>query len=55
MERGQVVFAVLFLVLPLAIVAGIVTVPGAAFGLTLALIALVALGFGLALAFVDVD
>ena len=55
MERGLVVFGVLFLLLPLALVAGIVLVPGAAYALTLTLIAFVALGFGLALAFVDVE
>lgn len=55
MERGLLVFGVLFLVLPVAMLVGVVAVPGAAYALTLSLIALLALGFGLALAFVDID
>lgn len=56
MERGPVTFAVLFVVLPLLLVLGILFVPGAAaYGLTIALIALLALGFALGIAFVDVD
>lgn len=53
MERGQIVFGVLFLVLPLLLAAGVLFVPGAAFGLTLALVALLALGFAMGIAFVD--
>ena len=54
METGRVVFGVLFLVLPLLLVAGIVLLPGAAaFGLALALIALLALGFAWGIAFLD--
>lgn len=54
MERGRIVFGVLFLVLPLLLVAGIFLLPGtAAFGLALALIALLALGFTWGITFVD--
>lgn len=54
MERGRIVFGVLFLVLPLLLLLGILFVPGAAsFGLALALIALLTLGFALGIAFVD--
>lgn len=54
MERGLVVFGVLFLVLPLLMLAGVMFVPGAAFGFTLGLVALLGLGFMLGIAFVDV-
>lgn len=54
MERGRIVFGVLFLVLPLLLLVGILFLPGAAaFGLVLALIALLTLGFALGIAFVD--
>jgi hypothetical protein len=53
MERGLIVFGVLFLVLPLLLAGGVLFVPGAAFGLTLALVALLALGFAMGIAFVD--
>lgn len=55
MERGLVVFGVLFLVIPLLLAAGIVALPSAAFGLTIALIAMLSFGFAVGLAFVDVN
>lgn len=55
MERGLVVFGVLFLLLPLLLAAGILFVPTAAFGLTLALVALLAFGFAWGIAFIDVN
>lgn len=54
MERGPVVFGVLFLLVPLLLALMIPFVPGMAFGATIALIALLALGFTWAIAFVDV-
>lgn len=54
MERGRIVFGVLFLVLPLLLLAGILFLPGtASFGLALALVALLAAGFAWGIAFVD--
>ncbi|HET6406151.1 MAG TPA: hypothetical protein VFH78_16050 [Candidatus Thermoplasmatota archaeon] len=55
MERGIVVFGALFIVLPLLLLAGVLLLPSAAFGLTLALIATLALGFVWGIAFVDVN
>lgn len=55
MQRGLLVFGVLFLVLPLLMILGVALVPGAAYALTLGAIALLALGFGLGVAFVDVE
>lgn len=55
MERGLVVFGVLFILLPLLLAGGIALVPGMAFGLTLALIALIAMGFAWGIAFVDLS
>lgn len=56
MERGFVVFGVLFLLLPLIILGGLLmTTGGTAFALTLALIALLGMGFLAGIAFVDVD
>lgn len=56
MERGPIVFGVLFLVLPILLVAGVLVLPGtAAFGLTLALIAVIALGFAFGITFVDLE
>ncbi|HVM45158.1 MAG TPA: hypothetical protein VM582_04415 [Candidatus Thermoplasmatota archaeon] len=55
MERGLVVFGVLFLVLPLLLAAGILFLPDAAFGFTLALVALLAVGFAWGIAFIDVN
>lgn len=55
MERGHVIFGVLFILLPLLLVAGIVALPGSAYSLTLALVALLAMGFAYAIAFVDLD
>lgn len=55
MERGLIVFGVLFLLIPLLLAGGILFVPGAAFGLTIALVALLALGFAWGIAFLDVD
>lgn len=49
----MIVFGVLFVVLPLLLAVGILAVPGAAFGLMLALVALLALGFAMGIAFVD--
>ncbi|HUR68198.1 MAG TPA: hypothetical protein VM370_03060 [Candidatus Thermoplasmatota archaeon] len=54
MERGLLVFGVLFVLLPLLLVGAIFVAPAtAAFGLTLALVALLGLGFLLGIAFVD--
>lgn len=54
MERGRIVFGVLFLVLPLLLLLGILFASGAAaFGLALALIALLSLGFAVGIAFLD--
>lgn len=55
MERGLVVFGVLFLVIPLLLAGGVLFVPGAAFGFTLAIVALLALGFAMGIAFVDLS
>ena len=56
MERGLVVFSLLFLALPLLLALGVLFAPGlAAFGLTAALVALLAFGFLVGIAFVDVD
>ena len=55
MERGTVVFGALFLVIPLLLAAGVFILPEAAFGFTLALVAILALGFTFAIAFVDVN
>lgn len=55
MERGTVVFGALFLVIPLLLALGVLVLPSAAFGFTLALIAILALGFTFAIAFVDVN
>lgn len=55
MERGPVVFAALFVLVPLVLVAASVFAPSAAYGLTVTMLALLGLGFGLAIAFVDVD
>jgi len=53
MARGLVVFGVLFLVLPALLALGMVLAPVAAFGFTLALVALLTTGFALGIAFVD--
>lgn len=55
MERGTVVFGVLFLVIPLLLALGVLFLPSAAFGFTLAIVAILALGFTWAIAFVDVN
>lgn len=55
MERGILVFSGLFLAIPLLLAAGVLVLPSAAFAFTLALVALLALGFTFAIAFVDVD
>lgn len=56
MERGFVVFGVLFILLPLLLALGIPFVgAAAAFGLTLALVAVLTLGFAWGIAFVDID
>ncbi len=55
MERGILIFGALFLVIPLLLAAGVLVLPSAAFGFTLALIAILALGFTFAIAFVDVN
>ena len=55
MERGLVVFGVLFLALPAILALGMIFFPAAAFGLTLALVALLALGFAMGIAFVDLS
>lgn len=55
MERGPIVFGVLFLLLPLLLALSVLVFPGAAFGVTLAIVALLALGFSWAIAFVDVS
>ena len=55
MERGIVVFGALFLLIPLLLAAGVLVLPTAAFGFTLALVAILALGFTFAIAFVDVN
>lgn len=53
MDRSLVIYGVLFLVIPLILAAGALFVPSMAFGLTLALIAVLALGFFWAIALVD--
>lgn len=53
MERGQMVFGGLFLVLPLLLAAGVLFVPAAGFGFTLAIIALLTFGFAFGIAFID--
>ena len=55
-ERGNLVFGAIFVVLPLLLAIGALAAPsaGVAFGLTLAVIALLAFGFLGAIAFVDV-
>lgn len=55
MDRGLVVFGVLFLAIPLALAIGVFAVPSAAFGLTLALVAVLAFGFLCGIAFIDVE
>lgn len=55
MERGLIVFGVLFLVLPLLLAIGIVLAPGSAFALLLGLVALLCLGFAWGIAFVDLE
>ena len=54
MERGPIVFGVLFLLVPLLLALAIPFAPGAAFGLTIALVALLVFGFTWAIVFVDV-
>lgn len=54
METGRAVFGVLFLALPLLLVAAVILLSGAAtFALTLILLALLSFGFVLGIAFVD--
>lgn len=55
MERGTVVFGAIFLVIPLLLTLGVLFLPSAAFGFTLAIVAILALGFTTAIAFVDVN
>lgn len=55
MERGLVIFGVIFLLVPLLLAAAVLALPGMAFGLTLALVAVLSLGFFLGLAFLDLN
>lgn len=55
MERGQIVFGLLFLALPVLLLLGIMVAPAYGFALMLTLVALLTLGFSTAVAFIDVD
>lgn len=55
MQRGLVVFAIVFLLLPLVAMGAILAVPAASFLLGLIALVLLAIGFTLALGFVPIE
>lgn len=55
MDRGLVVFAIVFLLLPLAAIAAILAVPAAGFLLAILALLVLATGFTLALGFLPIE
>lgn len=53
MGRGPLIFALAFILLPVLALAGAWALPGAALGLTFAMLVLLLTGFTVGLAFVD--